>query len=322
MAHLTRLSGAAKRTWFQSMDRIPNLPSCVIVPDVTAVQWKREAEVFLEGPITTHLVTTHAAMCKAVKTIKAASDKARHLLVITKSQLKVAAKHAATAQSGDGPTNLAFSLFSLYFLAVFADELHLYRNRGGLSSALEALCIRAVVRLGLTATPVPTRLENVLHAARALQINGLTGNEGSQQIQDAEAAHGRISRAAPQGGNLYSGPALEAMSQQAGKVRDILADSMLRRVHNSVDSEGRPLIVLPRLHVETVWITMQDHEKEAVRLANGQPGGMVCADDRTEARSASDLPHLVESPGTGPRGTDGPHTCWIQQVPEAKGGRD
>lgn len=235
--------------------------------------------------LTVHTATTPKALQSAIDGIKDAQNPSNHLLIISKSQLSASFKDPASP------------LFSIEFLATYVDELHNYRNKSTQSAAaVYHLTANAVVRVGLTATPLPTSLENILTEARVIHMHGLNNDAGLDQIRTTTAAITKAFSTARQDDDrapdTESGGRWEELTSVVKSVRDLLDKSLLRRTKSSLDNLGRPIITLPKLRVTKVNITMREHEKSAILECSSEKqsqGSSVGETTQPSSMSASQL---------------------------------
>lgn len=307
------MTPAANRPWFQSLREISDLPSCIIVPSGTEHQWEFEARrLFTSPPLSIHTpdgMTMLATHIQAVKD-EEHGKRCNHLLILKQGLLKLlyergkANRTITDADRGPAsqPQDSASDLFMMRFLCMYVDEAHYCRNPGNLFSAVEALAKHSAVRLGMTATPLPTGPKDLLLQARALQMHDcVTQVDGVSK--DIQQAIGRARKA----GGFYSEEGWAELSPHVDLIRDLLLPSMLRRTTTSCDYEGRPLVDLPALVVETVYIDMKEHERDAVRQRGGlleQIGSAMCRNQVCNGMPQLDVgvsPHRLQAFGTAAR---------------------
>lgn len=238
------------------MQRIPERPSCIIVPDALAHQWEAEARRFLAGPISIHLVSDRNGLSNTIHQVKKSPDPhGSYLIIIPKSVLTASYKAVKNPKEAKPEGDL----YDIDLLSVYVDEMHLCRNNNDLFETVYQLTKRALVRLGLTATPLPTTLTNVMYEGRALQMDGLVGETGQKNIQHVNTGLGKAK-------NIGSGTekGWEKVAEQVTLVKHILCKNVLRRTTSSRDSKGSPLLFLKPLSVSQVEIEMKEHEISAL----------------------------------------------------------
>lgn len=266
------------RQWFQGSEAIPNAASIAVVPDTVVRQWEAEAHRFLEPGVTEVLVyskESHEDILSKVLGPRAGG----YLIIISKSKLITAFSQAPgdalIEDGGDAgvTSRVQPSLFCVPFLLVFVDELQNYRNFGQAYLALQRLCSYASVRLGLTATPIPTRLENLLYECRAIGVEGLMGDSGLKYMSKVQTSMSKIRRSvnldASSMLNIYQADAWERVKEQVNDIKSLISASILRRTTKSRDAHGNPLIPLPSLRLEIIPIELAAHEQEVVTATQG-----------------------------------------------------
>lgn len=234
-----------------------------MVADTTIHQWEAEARRFLQEPIEIHIVGKTKDMNQLAKRLQTSlRPKHQHLIIISMSQLDRAYKHASEPEAQGQPSH---DFFQLDFLAAYVDELHFCRNDGHLLKAVHSLTGRAALRLGLTATPLPTKFENILNEARAIHMDGSANEEAPRRIQAVDRV---FRKEGAVGGGRTNLPEEEAEATSiVGSVRNLLFRSVLRRTTNSLDDKGRPLVDLPKCTVHRVDIEMNKHEENELKEA-------------------------------------------------------
>lgn len=220
-------------------------------------QWEREASRCLSSNINISVLRKADHMQQAVLSLSSqTSGKAKTLFIIPAKQLAWWFKEAP----GEG-------LFRMPLLAVYVDEVHDYRNAGEFTHAVSHLCGQAVVRLGLTATPLPTHLSNVLNELGILRV---VGPEGECPLQLKPAVSASLKGITP-------GDAADASKEQIRVIRRLLTPSILRRTRESKDQKGNPLVKLPPLTEEPVEIDLTERQMEVVeRESKSQHIQPVC----------------------------------------------
>ncbi|KIO26179.1 hypothetical protein M407DRAFT_7970 [Tulasnella calospora MUT 4182] len=271
------------RRWFQGMAEIPSRPSFVIALDGTVRQWEAETNRFLENGLSKVYIyskETEQGILQDILQERPFSQGGSPLIIVAKSRLIALFQQLFDQKLGvqsDGffrPTSKSNEgIFGVKPLAVYVDEMHNCRNQGILHYAVHQLCKDASVRVGLTATPIPTRLDNLLLQARAIHMDGFAGSDGNQRISDAVRTMSTIQRSARAGTSsmsiLYEKTSWVRVEELLNQIKPWIFASTLRRTTDSIDPKGGCLVPLPRLSVTRVDIILAPHERQAVEATKG-----------------------------------------------------
>lgn len=240
------------------MGRIPDLPSCIVVLDATVRQWEAEVTRFIGDAVDVKIVTNRKLMKEATKWL--AQSQHRQLLIISHSQL-LATKNLGN--TGSELAHLAHPLFQVKWLSVYVDEIHGFRNQNRPNRILQDFTKNAVVRLGLTATPIPTSLENICWVNLSLHI----GDADADVTRRFALATGFVRRGQPSGVDGAFGELQEDVRQVLQPIFPTLFKSSMRRTVTSRDDKGQLLLDLPELETCRINIKLQEHEQEAYKKA-------------------------------------------------------
>lgn len=265
------------------MADVPNRPSFVVALDGTVRQWEAEAIRFLASGVNKVYIYTKETEQNILQDILQEPPFLTgecSMIIVAKSRLVALFQQLFDQKLGiqrDGYFNPISEsnegVFGIKPLAVYVDEIHTCRNDGILHHAVHQLCKGASVRVGLTATPIPTRLDNLLLQARAIHMDGFAGLDGSQRISDAVKTMSMIQRSARAGASsmtgLYEKTSWVRVQDLLNHIKPWIFASTLRRTTDSVDSKGGRLVPLPPLSVIRVDISLAPHEREAVNATKG-----------------------------------------------------
>lgn len=184
------------------------------MPNSVTAQWLQDAKKCLKVSSRIILITAASTirLSKALEFLNSESEPRLGdvTILISDSRLK---------QHYEMPRGNPDSIYSHPLLGVVRDEFHNSRNATGQGyAALQELCSNALFCCGLSATPTPTRLDNVVNVAAALRIPGF-GSTSTGSNTDIES------------------------------VRHRLEPHVLMRTLESVDDKGKKLVQLPELTV-------------------------------------------------------------------------
>ncbi|EUC59169.1 SNF2 family amino-terminal protein, partial [Rhizoctonia solani AG-3 Rhs1AP] len=200
--------------YFAGRERIPNLPSLILVPTTLSMQWQAQIKMathhgalkilpYSSGPTFRRNFfapggTWEKAIgpegCDARRTIVLAeyssiAAEARTFLIPLPTgrsrpeRLEVARGDPPQLMPGVNPGT---TIFGKEFLLMAIDECHQLRNVSGFYSGALRLSANSLVHAGATATPIYTGAPDVPAQGRLLRVPGMIGDAGEQLCIDME----------------------------------------------------------------------------------------------------------------------------------------
>lgn len=175
----------------------------------------------------------------------------------------------------DRPTNI----FDLPTNIMVVDEIHMARNPGKLFVALSTLTENANLLAGLTATPIITKVEDVVRGGMICRVRGLEGTEGENVFKEVEKEMGRQRQAiasarraeqiarlegklksrvvlSKDDGLTATKDAVKGAKPVIAKIQSIFKNAMVRWMQTSTREGGIPLIDIPGHRIEERFVEL------------------------------------------------------------------
>lgn len=184
-----------KRFKYQGLEKIPNLPSIIVVPDAVFHQWCSEFQKFIDSTALALVGIKHAddtERAKALMDGRNVGAQGAKLFIVALNSLKKDFKIRFTTRGvkpdADGlfPRTATHPMSTVYdykWNVVWVDEIHEVRNPGDKFNAALALFRLGTFTGGMSATPLVTKLEDVPMIGRAVGFDWLREKAGAQYIE-------------------------------------------------------------------------------------------------------------------------------------------
>ncbi|KJA17089.1 hypothetical protein HYPSUDRAFT_206460 [Hypholoma sublateritium FD-334 SS-4] len=277
-----------ERPYLGGEKHIPHLPHLIVVPGTLMSQWideirtlfapkgidiltypmAKDERQFFWGPNGPFTATNHSPSSIIIFVTQSTLQKEYGELYSKKSKLGGADLPWAQPEllRSVTPERLACSLFGQRFLSGIIDEAHTYRNNGLKHTAVLTLLSKCIVRMPLTATPLQTSTKDLAAMGRLTGIPHFFTHEAwNEEKEDAREL--RLARKElPDGYDPLKDDDSErdvVKLKQVEIARRMYANSeghVIRRTRNSLDYKGVPLIPLPLLTTEYVYLDLTERE--------------------------------------------------------------
>ncbi|KAF4598990.1 hypothetical protein EYR40_006078 [Pleurotus pulmonarius] len=284
--------------WFMgTLEKVPNEPHLIIVPLSLVGQWKDELyRFFSRGAVDVFQIPNALDEIEFFFTDpkgpwKLSKQKMVNRIVVCAHSVFDVKKHRGTFVDGERPflkhARYKF-IFEMTWCSSWIDEAHLFRGQGrGLTGGCQLNRFSRVVHV-LTATPLFTKIQDIINMARLMNHDEFVLSKGhllersfNTQIRAAKRKMTQEEKDAVKSRNLRvlrgqadddddddSGIAVRFAQYNAAKVVQAkIAPHMIRRTLTSVDLAGKPLnSKMPPVTEHILTLRLSDREMKNLNL--------------------------------------------------------
>ncbi|TFK16542.1 hypothetical protein FA15DRAFT_607075, partial [Coprinopsis marcescibilis] len=151
------------------------------------------------------------------------------------------------------------TLYGLEYLTVTWDEAQGIRNAGAKHLAALRLFEQSCLRIIMTATPIQTSIKDISAMGRTIDIPYfMTEQAHRDSVADATAI--RRAKLEREEQDPNDDTVSEVQAEICARLRNKFEGRVIRRTSNSLNSDGKPLIQLPELHIVRGGLKLTDRE--------------------------------------------------------------
>ncbi|TFK17447.1 hypothetical protein FA15DRAFT_605046 [Coprinopsis marcescibilis] len=275
---------AVERPYMGGKEKVPNRPHLIVVPGTLLRQTEHEFRCFFKPKFFDILVyptglDAHADFFKPGGIWKSSKhDPRMRILVASQSSVQQdygslysnARPHRALPWDPSErlftySARVGLTLYGLEYLTVTWDEAQGIRNAGAKHLAALRLFEQSCLRIIMTATPIQTSVKDISAMGRTIDIPYfMTEQAHRDSVTDAAAI--RRAKLEREDHDPNDDSVSEVQAEICARLRGKFEGRVIRRTSNSLNSDGKPLIQLPELHIVRGGLRLTERELQILDI--------------------------------------------------------